>query len=339
MYLVVGVLWLVTVASCRLTLSNYTASWALMNGYAVVTPTALSLPDGSVYPLVEGIYDNEGVRVQIHPANNHITIVRRGELIWIDSESRVRRQTLPTSARFSNNETQQACSVQYHLMADVVALMGLTVAQSQLASVAAQTLSIFAQYSDIALPMALSTIDSIDLGLYTSADWTLDAFRIQITGTETPAVCAQYACGQRSFADSTIGIAYVGGGCIETYNVGMIFNLLDAHAAVLTLAHELGHTMGAVHDTSNHYLMYPILADNTLAEFSPTSLNALRDWTAAADCLTTLNQSTHTVPSSDKLSLGVILGISAATTVVALLGIFVFIRVKHMPAKDHYFTS
>lgn len=77
---------------------------------------------------------------------------------------------------------------------------------------------------------------------------------------------------------STAGIAYVAAACNNLYNFGW-----DELDDTRVFAHEVGHNMGANHDSSG--LMYPSLSSSTTLDFSTTSSNVMDNFANSKTCL------------------------------------------------------
>lgn len=310
--------------------------FVVLPGRARLTPSAVRLPDGTEYPLVFGEYAGPGINVQVHPVGQQVTVVRPGELLEIANNGETRRIQLAGGLVPEPTIVGWECAVEYYVGAEVTAQVGLTLAQTQVESVATQVAAIYANYPAIAQPAIYGTVQTTDVGVYTDHDQVLFAFQASVAPLDS-GICARYFMGERSFDDNTIGIAYRDGGCDLYYGVGAVFDVTSSALAILTLAHELGHTMDAGHDTTGNYIMYPQLGGGTLPIFSNESQSSMAAWTATADCLTAINISltppvSTPAPSTPGVSnIGAIIGGVLGGAVLLGLGVLLIIRAIRPP--------
>ena len=90
------------------------------------------------------------------------------------------------------------------------------------------------------------------------------------------------------------GIAYVSTICDERWAYGLAQGFRSTGLTAMVVAHELGHTLGAMHDSSDSsYLMAPGLDLTTQPEFSEASKRSMNQRLRRASCLALEAEPTH----------------------------------------------
>ncbi|MFN0056845.1 MAG: M12 family metallo-peptidase [Planctomycetota bacterium] len=93
---------------------------------------------------------------------------------------------------------------------------------------------------------------------------------------------------------STVGIAYTSVICVTSFAYGLSQDLVSSAYMPLLTAHELGHNLGAGHDTSGtspQYVMYPSLSSQVLDEYSDGSTTQILAYLDTVSCLEQIEES------------------------------------------------
>lgn len=221
-------------------------------------------------------------------AGTHAYVVNLGGAVgWQDGFlHRIHRNGTHVRTRLAvaDDSSLEVCTVNAFVGADVeAAAVSWSVAQKYVQLLFAQANLALAATT---LPrLQLVNVSRDPLGVYTTPDRTLDAFR---TTQGESATCVSFFFGQRDFADSNVvGIAYLRGACRAEVAFGAVFNTLDADRALVTLLHEYGHLLGAPH--ADDGIMQPSPASNDF-EFTLATTEALRVWHPYLDCLNNVSE-------------------------------------------------
>ena len=105
----------------------------------------------------------------------------------------------------------------------------------------------------------------------------------------------------KNLDNATVGIAYVG---VVSDLVNAYTQSQDVHStalAPLLVAHEIGHTLGALHDepgSDPRYIMYASLGSQNLDQFSDTSKTAITNFTAGAGCMSVAGDANGSTPAA-----------------------------------------
>jgi hypothetical protein len=292
-----GVLFLATVVGLAAGRLRRGADWPpayARDDSAKLTATAVRLPDGTVVPLVAGRWHEPGaVAAETHPHDDSVTVVVPGRVWHVRADgswTAVNLTAVPVERQRRLDTAladEWSCALAAEIGAELTTMLGVGLARDAVATLVRQARAVLTMHGAVGmhLPADSWLVDSaLGVGL-ASPDATLAALRDG--GEASGTVCARYLFAQRSWpGDSTLGIAYVGGGCSETSRYGCVFDTLDPLVALLTTVHELGHTEAASHDTSDpSNVMYPTLGGSTELEFTAASLAQMQAWAAAATCL------------------------------------------------------
>jgi len=103
----------------------------------------------------------------------------------------------------------------------------------------------------------------------------------------------------KDLTGSTVGIAFLSVACDASVAYGLSQDLDSDVLMPLLVAHEMGHNLGASHDSTDsvpRYIMYPSLGLSTVDEFSAPSKTAISTYVAGTSCLTMQNGGTTTPP-------------------------------------------
>lgn len=129
----------------------------------------------------------------------------------------------------------------------------------------------------------------------------------------------------RNLSGRTVGIAYQGALCSNTYSASLSQGTMAVSFAALVTAHELGHVFGAPHDgeegsacmaTAESFLMARQL--NGSQSFSACSLDQMAPQVAAASCLVPADAPDAAVEAPERLSLALGRPADATITVRSL---------------------
>lgn len=350
----------VTAAAARVTAGALPRPEYSAPGVGHVTPTAVRLPDGRTFSLVAedaGLggrdrwrtrrRDNGGggdspppplAVVRVHTLDGSVTVVepgrvwhvrRDGSTAWFNVTSAtltgISDNAIPAAA---GNDDVVVCAVLPEIASEVVGAIGLATAAAHVDELLSQTAAVF-EVNGAAVTVrrvAGAVPESTLASTYTTASATLSAFKTQ--SVDGNPACARYLFAQRIVtgdgADSgtrVLGNAYVNAGCSREWGFGCVYNALDTLLALAVLTHELGHTMGAGHDTSSvSNVMYPSLGGSTELVFTATSLTQLATWAGAAVCPANTSLAPTAPPTGDDSPpVGLIVGASVGGVVGAVL--------------------
>lgn len=92
----------------------------------------------------------------------------------------------------------------------------------------------------------------------------------------------------RELDGTTVGIAYVGEVCDMSGAYGLSQDLPSSTLMPLLVAHEIGHNLGAFHDSGSDdpkYIMNPVLSGSTLQSYSDESKADIAAYVGGVSCL------------------------------------------------------
>lgn len=142
---------------------------------------------------------------------------------------------------------------------------------------------IIATASDVLRAQALPGIVAHTVDIHVSTDNPYDLLAVS---PHMPGFCATLLLdGRPAQHNGIIGLAYVGRGCAISLNRAFVTGT-HAYSLALTLIHELGHLMGALHTQdypacrNDRTIMNAILSSSTQPYFGSCALAAVRQWHA-----------------------------------------------------------
>jgi hypothetical protein len=180
------------------------------------------------------------------------------------------------------------CAVAAEAAPELVAALGLATAAAHVDELVGQADAVFRHNGAPAGVVLHGDVATSAVGVHATPSTTLAALRDSTVNT----ACVRYLFSERAVYDGAtrvLGNAYVGGGCSATYGYGCVYSTLDTLVVLAVLVHELGHTMGAGHDTASGpaaNLMYPTIDAGESLVLTRTSVAELEAWYAAATCVT-----------------------------------------------------
>lgn len=158
-------------------------------------------------------------------------------------------------------------------------------ANGEIAAIVNAADAIYRRDLNVRIVLSRQRVFTTTMGLTSNDPETLlSQYRSKI-GVRAPGDVSYLFTG-REFNGATVGIAYLGVLCVaRSYSVGAVQDMSSA-TNHLILAHELGHNLGAEHDTSTpRSLMYPSLGTSQ-DSFSSRSVSEIRTHiTAYGSCM------------------------------------------------------
>lgn len=279
-----------------------------------VTPTAVRLPDGRVVPLVDGGAQQPRLTARVHSHDGSVTVVEPGRVWHVRRDGTVANMSVSAAAAAGAGET--VCAVAVEVAAELVAALGLATAAAHADELVGQADAVFRHNGAPAGVVLHGDVTASAVGVYATPSTTLAALR---DTTANPA-CARYLFSERAVYDGAtrvLGNAYEGGGCSATYGYGCVYSTLDTLVVLAVLVHELGHTMGAGHDTAsgpNANLMYPTINAGESLVLTAASVAELEAWYATATCVTARPHG-----SSDPDTVAIAVGTSVGAVALAAI--------------------